>query len=494
LSSDRFNPQNLAEVLRDQFLAEGSGCLVLSAVTGEEIRVYFSRGLIDLALQSGPHLEFLSDLTASSPPARQRAKEFTDRPPDPVELAGLLADDVESSQVRETVRRETRVSVQEAFRLTRGLWSFQAGDQPGVFEPDVPETLEVILQGIAAVDRWAQIGRLLSAQRRVLKPAAVALFPLERLPLAPEEGYLLSLMDGKVNFEQIANLFPGSDPDHVIRFVYSALVLGFVEFEPSLGSPFRLEAYAQLDRVQRERETKEIDRIRRFYGILSSDSPYRVLGITDSASWDEIRHAYEERKASFAPEHFLPTVRQQCREELQIIETGLVEVFLKIQSLRMDAAGDKQRGRTEPTAPSLEDMQGKRLQSTKTDRQAEIDEAERRAGQYLQKAKEAFREGDFHTTVEFCTLANRYHDQLPESHSLLAEALAKNPARRWQLRAEEAFKRALELDPWNPRLYLLVGEFYRKQGMDQRAARYFEKAYEIAPSLREQDSSGASRP
>jgi hypothetical protein len=405
-----------------------------------------------------------------------------------------MGDDVRLPEVRTAVQRETDVAVQEAFRLTGGSWSLQAGEEPGVFEPDVPGTLEVVLKGIGAINRWAQIGRLLAAQRRTLKPAAVPLFPVERLPLAPEEGYLLGLMDGRLNVAQLTNLFPGSEPDQVTRFVYSALVLGFVEFEPSLGSPFRLAAYAEVDRTQRDRQAQEMERIRRFYAMLRDDSPYQVLGVTDSASWDEIRQAYDERKAAFAQEQFLPEVRNSCREELQIIETGLVEVFLKIQSLRMDAAGEKQRGREEPDAPTLQDMQGKRLESTKTSRQAQMDEAERRAALYFQKAKDAFRENDFHNTVEFCNLANNQLDGSAECHALLGQALAKNPARRWQLRAEAAFKRALELDPWNPQLYLRIGEFYLNQGMDQRAERYFEKAYEIAPSLREQGSPPTSRP
>jgi hypothetical protein len=490
---DQFTPHNLAEILRDQFHAEASGALVLEADTGEEIRIYFSRGLIDLALQAGPHLEFLSDLMSSSTSVSRLPEHLRERPPGPVELAELLGDDVRQPEVQKAVRHETDVAVQEAFRLTGGAWSLQEGEEPGVFEPDVPGTLEVMMKGISAISRWAQIGRLMAAQQRALKPASVPLFPVERLPLAPEEGFLLGLMDGQINFGQLTNLFPGSEPDQVTQFVYAALVLGFVEFEPSLGSPFRLAPYADLDRTQRDRHEQEVERIRRFYAMLRDDSPYRVLGVTDSASWDEIRQAYDERKAAFAHDQFLPEVRSACREELQIIETGLVEVFLKVQSLRMDAAGEKQRGREEAHAPTLEDMQGKRLESTKTNRQAEIDEAERLAVLYLQKAKEAFRENDFHNTVEFCVLANRHFDGSAECHALLGQALAKNPARRWQTRAEAALKRALDLDPWNPQFYLRIGEFYRDQGMDQRAARYFEKAYEISPSLREQSPPPASR-
>ena len=41
------------------------------------------------------------------------------------------------------------------------------------------------------------------------------------------------------------------------------------------------------------------------------------------------------------------------------------------------------------------------------------------------------------------------------------------------------------MDPWNARLYLKMASFYRNQGMEQRALRLEEKAFEISPSLRD---------
>ena len=117
MSIDRFTPHNLAEILRDQFHAEASGTLVLEADTGEEIRIYFSRGLIDLALQAGPHLEFLSDLMSSSTSVSKLPEHLRERPPRPVELAELLGDDVGRPEVQKAVRRETDVAVQEAFEV-----------------------------------------------------------------------------------------------------------------------------------------------------------------------------------------------------------------------------------------------------------------------------------------------------------------------------------------------------------------------------------------
>ena len=86
--------------------------------------------------------------------------------------------------------------------------------------------------------------------------------------------------------------------------------------------------------------------------------------------------------------------------------------------------------------------------------------------------------------MEYCNLANKHNDNLSECHLLLANVLARNPDRRWQVRAEASLRRASELDPWNPHVYLKLAAFYHARGMSQRAVRYEERAYAIAPSLR----------
>lgn len=490
MSAGSFTPHSLAEILRDRFLDESSGCLVLSAQTGEEIRIHLFRGLIDMALQTGPHLEFLSDLAAKTREGESLPADLKDWPTDLARLADFLGEERKKPEIIKAVRREAIVTIQEAFRLSGGSWHLEENNQAGLFEPDVVRTLEAILRGIGAVERWAQVNRVLSSQNRVLVPSSVPLFPIDQLPLAPEEGYLLSLMDGHATFSQMGSLFPGSDPDQVTRFVYSALVIGAVEFKPALDTPFRLEQYALREESKRAREEKEREKIERFYATLSGGTPYQVLGVIDGASWSEIKQAYEERKTSYQLDNFLPEIRKSYREELQIISTGLVEAYLKIQSLRMDEASEKNRKRGESPEINLEDMQGKRLQSTKTSRQEHIAEQDHLAELYLAKARDAFREADFHNAVEYCTLALKKNDDISELHSLLGQALARNPSRRWQIRAESALKRACALDLWDPHNYQRLGEFYRNQGLEQRATRCFEKARTLSQA---QGSRGHTR-
>ncbi|MFQ5669929.1 MAG: hypothetical protein ACE5HD_05345 [Acidobacteriota bacterium] len=484
MEGKRFKPHNLAEILRDQFRREIDGSLVLRGDAGEEVRIYFSRGLIEMSLRSGPHLEFLRGLRSLTGLSHDIPETMKTEPPGPDGLREFLGTAASRPEVQEAIQRETCVSVQEAFRISGGIWSLEEAASAHSFEPDMLSTVETFLSGIAAVERWAPVHRILAAQQRYLRPATVPIFTVERLPLAPEEGYLLSVMDGHVTFQQVCDLLPGGDRNRITRFVYSALILNLVEFEPALVEPFCLAAYEEQNRETRARREREVQLIDRFYQKLRSGSPYAILGVTDSASGEEVRQGYRERKEGFRPDCFLPEVRDERREELRIIETSLLEIYLQLHSLRMDAAEEKKREQSEKRTATVEQMTIKRKESVKTSRQEDQEDRERRAEEYYLKAREYFREGDFHNTVEFCQLAQRLWEQDPECHALLGRALAKNPSRRWQLRAERALKRAIELDSWNPHFYLHLAEFYQGQGLEQRASRLLEKAYQIAPSLR----------
>ncbi|MFQ5767344.1 MAG: DUF4388 domain-containing protein [Acidobacteriota bacterium] len=482
MTGKTFTSHGLAEILRDLLRSEASGCLSLSGTGGSLTQIYFSQGLIELAERRGPHLELLSRLASRKVLPTPLPARLRKEPPDPATLARLLRGAIADAEVRQLLRLETKTALREAFAPGGGMWRFTPSDATASLDPDIPSTLEMMLAGFQNIQRWASVRRTLAAQNRALRPAQVPLFPLERLPLSPEEGYLLERMDGKATYAEIAALFPG-DEDLMTRFIFAALVLGFVEFDPALVEPFQLDAYANAGRVQRLRERKEMERIDEFFGRLKDTTPQQLLGVDDTTKPEEIRRLYESLREFFQAESFLPQVRHQRREELQIIETSILEAYLSLQSGRMNRAGRQTRQRTISKETNLNDMAGRRLESQKSHRQEEIQLREEKAEAYLEKARESFRCGDFHSTVEFCTLANRHFDANAECHALLGEALARNPARRWQQRAEKAFSRALELDPWNPHLYLKLADLYRQQGLHQRAARYEARARQISPSL-----------
>src|SRR5206468_7921994 len=123
-----------------------------------------------------------------------------------------------------------------------------------------------------------------------------------------------------------------------------------------------------------------------------------------------------------------------------------------------------------------------RREVTKTDIAASLDEQEKLAESYYQKARQYYTHGDYYNCIQYCTQAIRQYDQNPRYYFLLGEAQAHNPDRRWQKMAEQSFLQGIKLDPWNANYLVALGQFYRRQGFGIRARRQFEKALEIQPN------------
>ena len=122
-----------------------------------------------------------------------------------------------------------------------------------------------------------------------------------------------------------------------------------------------------------------------------------------------------------------------------------------------------------------------RRELVKTEVAATVDEHDRLAEQYYLAAKKYFSQGDFHNCVQYCTLAVRQNAQTARYHMLLGEAQSRNPDHRWQKMAERSFLQAAELDPWSADYLVVLGQFYKRQGLKARARRQFERAIELQP-------------
>src|SRR5260221_5612692 len=154
-------------------------------------------------------------------------------------------------------------------------------------------------------------------------------------------------------------------------------------------------------------------------------------------------------------------VRVELKEELQIIEARLLEALLALgsQPLESPRAGGSPGPERAPSV-SLEGMT-MRKEMTKTERQSEEEKRTRLAEQFLTKARDYWKTNDFFNCIRYCEFAISNNDKDGAAHSLLGQALQRNPDYRWQKRAEAALTRAVDLEPFNPGHWVLLGEFYR---------------------------------
>jgi tetratricopeptide (TPR) repeat protein len=476
----------LAEVVRDLYFEESTGCLHVCQPGGEAVWLHFDRGMLYFADSTAGEDRFSSILTAANALPAPTLARLLPAAPDLLRLAGslvssgVLTREAISPHVRSVVER----GVRRAFSWATGGHLFTPGPATtDFFVPDVLFTFECMLKGISVMGGFAPLKEVLLRLPGRLRMRSKQFLPVNRLALKPFHGFLLSRVDGTMRMDEIALLLPPEEEDESLLFLYGLSLLGIIEMDPPPGQgPFSLcsRLDEMRDFVQEEARAEAL--IRETAARMTNQTPEEILGVEPHAELAHIQRAYEEGKRLFRRNRFPDRLRAKHKKDLDWIENKLAEAFLKLQVGRLEQAGGPGRI-AEPETPEVdtESIQLRR-EMVKTKAQATKEQNERLALNYHQKAREYYDEKDYHNCIQFCRLAIRFHDSLPGVHALMAQALAHNPNSRWLRMAEEAFQRACELDPWNAEYRVLLGQFYLGQHMSLRARKQFEKALEILPT------------
>lgn len=470
--SSELGPAAVAERFRDLFVSEESGTLEVRSGT-RILSLQFNQGLTVGAVEAPSLPGVPAGDGASSGEDHAQAGA---RARDALATTGNLAAQAVADR---TVQLATEV-IETAFACVPDAIGFTpAPVSTGEFHGDLLRTVEAFLRGVRAMAGFEGIHEALLSidQRLVLRPNPSV--PLEHLCLKPIHGFVLSRLDGSLSFSEIALTLPPVEEAETARFVFALLLLGSVAPDPPLGAGlFRTELLLSDHIRDTAREQSEIDFIRETYTALQGQNPYQVLGVGETANAEEIQKAYKERKQAAETERFLKSVRQRMGSELRIIEARLTEAYLALHSGGMGRAPAK-----DSSAEGIVDFDSLTLRRevTKTEAAVSIDEAEKLAEQYYLTAKKYFGQADYHNCVQYCTLAIRHSEQTARYHLLMGEAQSRNPDHRWQKMAEQSFLKATTLDPWNADPLVLLGQFYKRQGLKVRARRQFERALELQP-------------
>lgn len=481
-----FTSHYLAETLRDIFLQERSGALTLESSAGPRCVVRFDRGMLANAESpaGAPTLaaalrdegivsaEILLAMVPDCTTAHDLATALL--------ANGSVAREGLATGIRGLIRR----ALSEAFGWQGGRYVF-ADEKPAetLLTPDVLFTFESILQGVANISNFDPLREVLLAMPGRLRMNENLFLPVHRLALKPHHGFVLSRIDGSMTMAELAQVVPADSVDDALKFTYGLVVFGVVVFNPPLaGSPFSLREIIPGHHEARARAQKEEILIKDALAHMSGQPASEILGVPPDAATKLLRTAYADRLATFRRERFAETIREAYKKELDHIEARITEAFF---SMELAALEREQRAtRSGPgvqTVVSEGDL-NRRKEFYKTEAQEVQEQNTKLAEKYFVKAREYSREGDFYNCIQFCRLAIKFNSESALPYQLMAEALARNPDRRWQRQAEEAYARATELEPFNAELFVALGNFYRDQGLDSRARKMYEKALEILPS------------
>jgi tetratricopeptide (TPR) repeat protein len=486
-----FSSQTLAEIFRDLYLGERTGVLELDR-DGAQKRIWFSRGLIHYAESYEDFEKLGRRLVQDKLLSAGALQEAESGRTTGVSLAqglvnrGLIAREPLGNAIKAIIESVVR----SVFRWEGGAARFKdESEGEPVFDTDVLMTFEVILQGIFTMTDFDPIGEAMHGLDNQIRLRSPAPLPVERLTLSASHGFILSRVDGTCAGAEVLSVLPQHEEALALRFLFGLLVMGVLEYNPSLGDgPFRVANILRDHADRRALERMQEQTVRQAYAQMRTQNPYEVLGVTPSTGREAIEQAYEEAKGLFSRDRLLPSVRDQFRSELAVIESRLIEAYLRLT--QADTVGAV---RNAPIPQGLDENSAVdsllvRVEMDKTRSKVALEESQKVAKSYFNKATKAQRDGDFHNAIQYGKLAISYDPEDAKLVYLLAECQVRNPGPRWQHQAEQNFTKATELDPWNAVYWISLGRFYKKRGLKLRARKQFEEALKLVPEHPEAES------
>jgi curved DNA-binding protein CbpA len=410
-----------------------------------------------------------------------------------VEMGHMTAEDMYSWVVK-----QIEAIIYSLFEWDAGEYRFESHENP--VDEDIVlnlSTADIILEGTRRMDDLDAVRRALGDPQRVLRHSENPLLLYQKISLKPEEGFVLSRVDGVSTVTDITTISPLGE-EQTLRCIYGLVSAGVLDLEggrvaaPHAVAEERVEipkpeatplepqpAVAPPEAAPDPEEKAIYDDVTAKHASLATATYYDLLGITMTSSDAEIKKAYYAMAKKYHPDrHHSPY--------LQDVHGLLEELFVKItrayQTLSSPLERRRYDARLRTEAPRGEGATAAPTQrpSTKPAEPAGPSPTEKMADTRYREGKRYFEEMSYFDAIQCLREAVRLNPTKSPYHKLLAKSLAKNP--HWLKEAEEYLQKAIEIDQFDVESYLELGEIYDKSGMSTRSQRMYQKVLELDPN------------
>jgi hypothetical protein len=465
----------LPQILRWIFVDQLRGTLTLAR--GDDVRrLYFEKGELRAATSSRESQrigQFLrrrgrvseADLSwAVEEIARQKGSRLGRK----LVERGLLTRAIIDAEMKRLVEE----IVFSAFEWESGEYRFEPST--AVLDPDIVlsfSTAAIIVEGIRRLPENPLFRARLGDGRGVLRLAREPMSRYQYLPLAPQEAYILSRIDGLSDVDSLLAI-AGSSRGTAAKTLYALLSCGLIEWKAdgregraSVGSVANLNVEVTSEPPKSTPGHAEL--VHNTWRRIDWLSHYELLGVGREAPPDEIRRAYLEKSRLFHPD-------LRHRPDLASLGKELTTVF-ECLKVAHDTLVD-------PEARAEYDRQGADERAGPLFSEGGPGDPELRrqlASKNFRHAMDFIAMKDYFPAIEFLQEAIRFAPDVSEYRFRLGETELKNS--RWIERGLENLKAATQMDP--PRAEFLRGTaralltYSRKR----EAEPYARRAHELEP-------------
>lgn len=301
-----------------------------------------------------------------------------------------------------------------------------------------------------------------------------ALLLYQQLHLTPQEGYLLSRVDGTSTVASLQRLAPMSRGEFT-RALAALAAAGIVEIRSiSAAKPLAKtkveqppepapEAEEELQySPQQQREYADVIKLA---SEISHRDYYRRFGLAPGATQDQVHSRYLEFVKLYHPDRAREPHLLSLRNELAQIYSALQEAYETL-------GHPESRARYEQTLSTSQRVDAYKDEERRRGARNAVVDAN------LKRARELIRAGDVGMAVQLLDQAARLNPTA-ETLLLLARAEFKNPM--WGQRALDHLKHAVALAPEFTEAWLELANFWAIRNMTDRQQQCLEKILEYDP-------------
>jgi tetratricopeptide (TPR) repeat protein len=373
---------------------------------------------------------------------------------------------LDAEAVEHGVALHLRLVLARVVEWKGGAYVFQeAPDAAATDHPLTTTTGDIILEAVRLVRDKSAVRHALGDLDRAILPASDPLLRFQRVTLTPGEGFLLSRVDGTCTAGEIIQLTPLPEAQ-ASRSLLGLLCIGMVE---PVGVVPRPHAAPQHDPQQQLR-----DEIQAAFAARHIRTDAEVLGVAPDAPPAEVRAAYFRLARRFHPDaHHHPRLND-LRDEIQAL-------FFRINAAYEALSRPKAPPVPVANPPSPAPAKAAAVPPVAA---APVVPSPPAAADLYGKAEAAYGEGRYWEAVALLEEAIPLATGLLKSRArlLLARICLKYPDRAKQ--AEKELLAVVQDDPGQVESYVLLGGFYKQQGLRTRAAANYRKALELNPKHR----------
>ncbi len=300
---------------------------------------------------------------------------------------------------------------------------------------------------------------------------------LQGAVISPEEGFLLSRIDGIARARDILAMSPMPETETATALLHlidkDLIQLGGTApaREPARRVAPPPPSPAPLKGVPDEAAVRELDRL---LALANRHAYSDLLGVAADASAGTRKSAYLKIIGKFHPDKF-PRATEDVREKLSRLCAESAEAL--DQLARPPASKPAPRSSIGGNGY----LPGSSAVSSLGRTQGPNFDKRRYARELYDRSLRAFDMQDFWESIQLCRQAIENDDTQAEYFNLLGRALMRN--KKWRKEAADSFRKATELDPGNLAYLGMLGAVYKAEGLQARATAILKKAQSFDASF-----------